>query len=125
MVVCAQASKHAQLVGAVVHSWKLSEAARHVLLGKQARPPQQNAGTARKEDLAPRILQEQDSAILVHLVTSNQQKPLRRPAQVVPRVGRKRVGVNPLAKIWAASSLKTVVTTNTGYPTKARLVKAP
>ena len=99
----AQISLRVPLVGAVAHSQSLSEVARNVTLDKQAQPLRQFAGTARKEHLVS-LMQEQESAIPVLLVTFNQKKRPPRRAHVARLDGRKRARENPRAKILVASN---------------------
>ena len=99
----AQVSLRVLLVGAVAHSQSLSEVARNVTLAKQALPLRQFAETAQKEHSVS-LMQEQESAILVLLVTFNQRRRPPRRAHVARLDGRKRPRENPRAKILAASN---------------------
>ena len=98
----AQVLLRVPLVGAVAHSQSLSELASNVTLGKQAQPLRQFAETAQKENLVSLILQEQESALPVLLVTFNQRRRPPRRAHVVRLDGHKRARENPRAKILAA-----------------------
>ena len=100
----AQVSLRVPLVGAVAHSQSLSEVARNVTLDKQALPLRQFAETAQKENLVSLILQKQESAIYVLLVTFNQRRRPPRRAHVARLDGRKRPRENPRAKILATSN---------------------
>ena len=83
----------------------------------------QIAGTARKESLVSLILQEQETALPVLLVTFSQRRRPPRRVHVVQLDGRKRTRENPLAKIKAASNPLTVTTTRTGFQTEVRPAK--
>ena len=72
-------------------------------LAKQAQPLRQIAGTAQKEHSVS-LMQEQESAILVLLVTFNQRRRPPRRAHVARLDGRKRARENHRAKILAASN---------------------
>ena len=99
----AQVLLRVPLVGAVAHSRSLSEVASNVTLDKQVRPLRQFAKTARKEHSVS-LMQEQESAIPVLLVTFNQKRRPPRRAHVARMDGRKRARENHRAKILAASN---------------------
>ena len=61
---------------------------------------------------------EQKTNKLVFLVSFSQRRRQQRRAKIVRLDGIKRARENPRAKILAASSQKTVVTTSTGSSTK-------
>ena len=73
-------------------------------LDKQALPLRQFAETAQKENLVSLILQEQESALPVLLVTFNQRRRPPRRAHVARLDGRKRARENHRAKILPASN---------------------
>ena len=92
--MCAQVSLRVPLVGAAGHSRSLSEVARNVRLGKQAQPLRQFAETAQKVHLVSLMLQEQDSVILVFLVSFSQRRRQQRRVKVVRLDGIKRAREN-------------------------------